>query len=101
LPASSPSALFASPSPCRSHGGLAGILTEADGLHALLDGHATRDTALAEVMHRQVSTIGRHAPASDLPEIVAKLDLIEYMTHRPRSEEHTSELQSREKLVCR
>ena len=88
--------------PVTDHGRLAGILTEADVLHVLLDGNAKRDTALAEVMHRQVATIAEHAPASMLPDIfergevalivdeqrqvigiLTKLDLIEYMSRRP------------------
>ena len=88
--------------PVTDGGRLAGILTETDVLHVMLDGHATADTALAELMHRQVSTVGEHAPAALLPEIfergevalvvdeerhvmglLTKLDLIEYMTHKP------------------
>ncbi len=88
--------------PVTDQGRLAGILTETDLLHVLLEGHATADTALAEVMHRQVSTVGEHAPAAVLPEIfergevalvvdderrirglLSKLDLIDYMTHKP------------------
>ncbi|MGE0143099.1 MAG: cystathionine beta-synthase [Planctomycetota bacterium] len=88
--------------PVTDHGKLAGILTESDVLHVLLDGNASADTALAELMHRQVSTVGEHAPAALLPDIfergevalvvddekrilglLTKLDLIEYMTRKP------------------
>ena len=88
--------------PVTDGGQLAGILTESDVMHVLLDGHASADTALAEVMQRQVSTIGQHAPAGMLPDIfergevalvvdddkrilglLTKLDLIEYMTRKP------------------
>ncbi|MFO1051432.1 MAG: cystathionine beta-synthase [Planctomycetota bacterium] len=88
--------------PVTDHGKLAGILTESDVLHVLLEGHASADTALAEVMHRQVSTVAEDAPAQMLPAIfergevalvidddkrirglLTKLDLIEFMTHRP------------------
>ncbi len=84
-------------------GKLSGILTETDVLHVLLEGHARPTSSLAEVMHRQVSTISQHAEASHLPEIfergevalvvdeerrvhgiLTKLDLIEYMTHKPQ-----------------
>ncbi|MEY2980298.1 MAG: cystathionine beta-synthase [Planctomycetota bacterium] len=88
--------------PVTDHGQLAGILTEADVLRVLLDGHARPDSSLGEFMHRQVSTVSNHAPASMLPDIfergevalvidderhvtgiLTKLDLIEYMTRRP------------------
>ncbi len=87
--------------PVVDHGALAGILTEADVLHVLLEGHASPGSSLAEVMHRQVSTITEHAPAGILPDvfergevalviddsrkvkaILTKLDLIEYMTRK-------------------
>ncbi|MBK8977289.1 MAG: cystathionine beta-synthase [Planctomycetes bacterium] len=88
--------------PVTDGGKLAGILTESDALHVLLEGHATSDSALAEVMHRQVSTITEAAPATMLPDIfergevalvvdrehrirgiLTKLDLIDYMTRQP------------------
>jgi cystathionine beta-synthase len=88
--------------PVTDDGRLAGILTEADVLRVLLEGQATPHSALGEVMHRQVSTVGEHAPASLLPQIfergevalvvdderhvhgiLTKLDLIEYMTRKP------------------
>ena len=83
-------------------GKLAGILTESDVLHLLLEGHATPDSALVEVMYRNVNTVAEHTPASILPElfergevavvideertlkgILTKVDLIEYMTKGP------------------
>jgi cystathionine beta-synthase len=88
--------------PVTDHGKLAGILTEADALRVLVDGHATAQTAIVEVMVRKVSTIAPHAPASELPRIfergevalvvdearsvlgiVTKLDLIEHLTRKP------------------
>ncbi len=88
--------------PVVDQGALAGILTEADVLRRLLEGHATAATSLAEVMHRKVSTVGADYPAGELPAIfergevalvidaerrvagiLTKLDLIEYMTRRP------------------
>ena len=88
--------------PVTDSGQLAGILTEADVLHILLQGHAKLETSLAEVMHRQVSTIGEHSPASLLPDIfergevalvvdeerriqgiLTKLDLIDFMSRKP------------------
>ncbi|HEX5051786.1 MAG TPA: cystathionine beta-synthase [Planctomycetota bacterium] len=87
--------------PVTDHGKLAGILTEADALHVLVDG-ASASTSIAEVMVRKVSTIAPHAPASELPRIfergevalvvddartvlgiVTKLDLIEHLTRKP------------------
>src|SRR5262245_62459953 len=55
--------------PVTDHGRLAGILTEADALRVLVDGHATANTSIAEVMVRKVSTIAPHAPANELPRI--------------------------------
>jgi cystathionine beta-synthase len=88
--------------PVCDQGTLAGILTESDVLRVLLEGHHAADSALAEVMHRKVSTVGAHTPAGMLPEIfergevalvvneerglqgiLTKVDLIEYMTRRP------------------
>ncbi len=48
---------------------LAGILTETDVLDQLVSGRAARDTSVAEVMVRTVSTVSMHADASDLPRI--------------------------------
>src|SRR5690606_28402518 len=88
--------------PVVDQGKLAGILTEADALRVLVDGNASGDTSIAEVMVRKVSTIAPHAPASELPRIfergevalvvddartvrgiVTKLDLIEHLTRKP------------------
>ena len=38
-------------------------------LHVRLDGNATADSAIAEVMHRRVSTVAEHADANVLPTI--------------------------------
>ncbi len=81
---------------------LAGILTEQDVLHVLLSGQTKPDASIAEVMHRNVSTITEHTDAESLPlifergevalvidderhvnGILTKLDLIEYMTRQP------------------
>jgi cystathionine beta-synthase len=50
-------------------GALAGILTEYDLLQALVHGRIGRDTKVAEIMVRQVSTVGLNATASELPGI--------------------------------
>ena len=87
--------------PVTDHGKLAGILTEADALRVLVEGHAKRDTSIAEVMVRKVSTVAAHAPASELPRIfergevalvvddsraviglITKLDMIEHLTRQ-------------------
>ncbi|MEO0480562.1 MAG: cystathionine beta-synthase [Planctomycetota bacterium] len=89
--------------PVTEDSNLAGILTESDVLRLMLEGHATADTTLAEVMHRQVSTVGEHESAGVLPEIfergevalvvdqgkqikgiLTRLDLIDYMATRGR-----------------
>ena len=88
--------------PVTDHGKLAGILTEADALRVLVDGHATATTSIAEVMVRKVSTVAPSAPAAELPRIfergevalvvdderrllglITKLDMIEHLTRRP------------------
>jgi cystathionine beta-synthase len=88
--------------PVTDQGKLAGILTEADALRVLVEGHAKADTRIAEVMVRKVSTIAPHAPANELPRIfergevalvvdqdrtvlglITKLDMIEYLTKAP------------------
>jgi cystathionine beta-synthase len=87
--------------PVLDHGKLAGILTESDLLHSLLSGKTTRDTIVAEVMERKVSTVGMHASSSELPRIfergevavvvddqravigiITKMDLIEMLAAR-------------------
>ena len=85
---------------------LAGILTESDVLHHLVSGRSTKDTIVAEVMERKVSTVGMQASSGELPRIfergevaivvddqrtvlgiLTKLDLIEMLatrkTHKP------------------
>jgi cystathionine beta-synthase len=88
--------------PVTDHGRLAGILTEADALRVLVEGNASGNTKVVEVMERKVSTIAPHAPSSELPRIfergevalvvdeartvcgiVTKLDMIEHLTRKP------------------
>jgi cystathionine beta-synthase len=80
---------------------LAGILTESDVLLHLVEGRATGDTKVAEVMVRRVSTISMHAGSGELPRIfergevaivvddelsvdaiITKMDLIEHLASR-------------------
>ncbi|ACY17771.1 cystathionine beta-synthase [Haliangium ochraceum DSM 14365] len=80
---------------------LAGIVTETDMLHHLVSGRASHDTSVVEIMERRVTTVGMHAPASELPRIfdrgqvavvidaerrveaiVTKLDLIDILAAR-------------------
>jgi cystathionine beta-synthase len=87
--------------PCLDQGKLAGILTESDLLHHLVSGRVNKDTIVAEVMERKVSTVGMHASSSELPRIfergevaivvddnravigiVTKMDLIEMLAAR-------------------
>ncbi|MCA8971572.1 MAG: cystathionine beta-synthase [Planctomycetes bacterium] len=84
---------------------LAGILTESDVLHVIVDGRASNDTSIAEVMERKVATVSVHTSASDLPAIfdrgevaivvdgehrvlglLTKVDLIDYLTRTPASD---------------
>ncbi len=51
---------------------LAGIVTESDVLTRLVEGHATAHTKVAEVMVRNVTTIGTDAPAGHLTELFAQ-----------------------------
>jgi cystathionine beta-synthase len=92
---------------------LAGIITEYDVLHYMVSGRAKRETSVAEVMVRRVSTVSVHDSAGDLTNIfergevaivvghdqsvqaiVTKLDLIEFLATRrggtPRGEGSTS-----------
>jgi cystathionine beta-synthase len=55
--------------PVLDHGKLVGILTESDLLHHLVSGRANKDTIVAEVMERRVSTVAMHASSSELPRI--------------------------------
>jgi cystathionine beta-synthase len=86
--------------PVLDAGNLAGILTETDVLHHLVEGRATRDTSVVEVMVRRVSTISLQASASELPQIfergevaiavahgriraiLTKMDLIDHLASR-------------------
>jgi cystathionine beta-synthase len=87
--------------PVLDQGKLAGILTESDLLHALVSGKFGEDTIVAEVMVRNVSTVGLHASSSELPRIfergevalvvdddrkvlalLTKMDLIEMLARR-------------------
>jgi cystathionine beta-synthase len=90
--------------PVLDQGRLAGILTESDLLHHLVAGRVDKDTIVAEVMERKVSTVALHASSSELPRIfergecalvvddqrrvmalLTKMDLIEMLAAR-----HTS-----------
>ena len=51
---------------------LAGILTEQDVLQHLVEGHTTRETSIAELMVRSVSTVSMHSSSSELPGIFAR-----------------------------
>jgi cystathionine beta-synthase len=87
--------------PVLDNGKLAGILTESDLLHHLVSGRASKDTIVAEVMERKVSTVAMHASSSELPRIfergevaiivddqrsvlglLTKMDLIEMLSRR-------------------
>ena len=58
--------------PVLDHGKLAGILTESDLLHHLVAGRGDKNTIVAEVMERKVSTVALHASSSELPRIFEK-----------------------------
>jgi cystathionine beta-synthase len=87
--------------PVLDQGKLAGIITEADLLQALVSGRVATDTIVAEVMVRKVSTVTMHASSSELPAIfergevalvvdnerqvqalLTKMDLIEMLASR-------------------
>jgi len=87
--------------PVLDAGKLAGILTESDLLHHLVSGRVGKDTIVAEVMERRVSTVAMNASSSELPRIfergevavvvddhrqvlgiVTKMDLIEMLAAR-------------------
>lgn len=55
--------------PVLDAGKLAGIITESDLLHQLMTGRVQKDTTVAEVMERKVSTVALHASSSELPRI--------------------------------
>ena len=61
--------------PVMDDGKLAGIVTESDLLRRLLDGHATNESAVAEVMTRNVETVHVDADAGVLTKLFAK-DLV-------------------------
>jgi cystathionine beta-synthase len=87
--------------PVLDDGDLAGILTEFDLLQALVGGHVTSSSRVAEIMGRRVSTVGLNASAGELPRIfergevaivtdesrkvlgiITKMDLIELLASR-------------------
>jgi len=87
--------------PVLDQGKLAGILTESDLLHQLMSGRVDRNTVVAEVMERKVSTVSMHAGSGELPRIfergevaivvddhksiiglLTKMDLIEMLANR-------------------
>ena len=87
--------------PVLDQGKLVGILTERDLLHQLMTGRVDRNTVVAEVMERKVSTVSMHAGSGELPRIfergevaivvdedksvigiLAKMDLIEMLASR-------------------
>jgi len=89
--------------PVLDHNKLAGILTESDLLHHMVSGRANKETIVAEVMERRVSTVALHASSSELPRIfergevaivvddqrnvlgiLTKMDLIEMLARRPQ-----------------
>jgi cystathionine beta-synthase len=55
--------------PVLDGGKLAGILTESDLLHHMVSGRVEKNTTVAEVMERKVSTVSLHAGSSELPRI--------------------------------
>jgi cystathionine beta-synthase len=55
--------------PVLDKGKLAGILTESDLLHQLMTGRVDKNTLVAEVMERKVSTVSMHAGSGELPRI--------------------------------
>ena len=55
--------------PVLDNGKLAGILTESDLLHQLMSGRVDKNTVVAEVMERKVSTVSMHAGSGELPRI--------------------------------
>jgi len=94
-----------SQAPVLDEGKLAGILTETDVLRFLVEGRAGAESSVAEVMVRQVSTVGR-APATELTAIfergevalvvepdqtvaaiLTRIDLIEYLARRQPARE--------------
>jgi len=95
-----------SQAPVLDEGKLAGILTETDVLRFLVEGRAGAESSVAEVMVRQVSTVGRATPATELTAIfergevalvvepdqtvaaiLTRIDLIEYLARRQPARE--------------
>ncbi|MCA9618997.1 MAG: CBS domain-containing protein, partial [Myxococcales bacterium] len=95
--------------PVMDGGELAGIITEYDLLQSLVNGRAKRETKVAEVMERKVSTVGLNASAGELPRIfergevaivtdsarkvlgiITKMDLIELLATRPTPSQPTA-----------
>ena len=89
--------------PVLDAGKLTGILTESDLLHQLMSGRVDKNTVVAEVMERKVSTVSMHASSAELPRIfergevaivvdearailgiLTKMDLIEMLAQRSR-----------------
>ncbi len=90
--------------PVLESGRLAGIVTEGDLLSRLVDGHATLETSVAEVMLRNVQTVHVDDDAACLTRLFAdgyvalvvdddgcllgllsKIDLVDYLTQTTRS----------------
>jgi cystathionine beta-synthase len=88
--------------PVVDEGRLAGIVTESDLLRTLLDGHATPQSKVAEVMYRNVETVHVDDDAGVLSDLFAKdlvaivvddeggvagllspMDLVEHLTRSP------------------
>ena len=55
--------------PVLDGGKLAGIITESDLLHYMVSGRVDKNTIVAEVMERKVSTVSMHAGSGELPRI--------------------------------
>jgi len=89
--------------PIVDDGRVVGILTESDVLGKLVDGRASLDSAVAEVMFRKVTTVHESDDASVLTEtfaqglvavvvdedralrgVLTKLDLVDFLTRNPR-----------------
>ncbi len=88
--------------PVVDEGRLVGIVTESDLLRTLVDGRATPESAVAEVMFRNVETVNASEDAGILTRLFAQglvaivvddaggvvgllspMDLVEYLTHSP------------------
>ena len=90
--------------PVVDDGGLVGIVTESDLLRKLVDGHATPQSAVAEVMFRDVKTVNVNEDAGLLTGLFAsghialvvkddgalvgllsKMDLVDHLTRTPNA----------------